>query len=143
MRLLKNMNHVLTAIAISGLFLNVSCNEEETEGSDPVNLTENEQQLVGTWRHVYTEGGISPGPVDFGTFEWTFDDDRSGTYYQNPDGASEQTNSFFWKVESDDDIVFMDEEGNGDPVYRIEEYGQDTMRWFNYTLGDTYMVEKQ
>lgn len=121
-----------------------SCEKDDSEDNTPENnLNAEEQQLLGTWKHVEVIGGISPGPVDYGVFEWTFNADRSGQYYQNPDNASESTNDFFWKIENDN-IIFTDEVGGeGDPQYRIDMYGDNEMQWYNYTLGDTYVVEKQ
>lgn len=122
-----------------------SCSDNGTS-SNGTDLSQAEQELVGTWKHVSSQGGKGEGPVS-GTFTWTFNDDRSGTYFQNPKGASEQSNDFNWKLDGDD-IVYTDASGNGSPQYRIDEQSQGQMKWYNYTLADTdfahiYIVERQ
>jgi hypothetical protein len=115
--------------------------QEEAEGGD---LSQNEQQLVGTWRHVRTEGGINPGPVAPDVIEWTFNADGTGTYFQDPetDFVEASERDINWKLDGND-IIFTDESGAGSPQYRVDKWGEDQMRWHNYTLGDTYIVERQ
>jgi|GEM_PF-2583749 hypothetical protein len=139
-------------IAIASLFLIFGvCNCSDTgKGSDPdlSKLSENEKKMVGTWKHVRTEGeGLGEGPVDFGTFRWIFHADRTGEYYQNPDSGSERSREISWRLDGDD-IIFSKK--GGEPTYRVEEYGENQMRWYNYTLAETndsyanmYVVERQ
>ncbi|MEX0811147.1 MAG: lipocalin family protein [Chitinophagales bacterium] len=140
--MIQLMKSVFGIFILSAFLFSCEKDDADNNGTES-DLSSSEQQLLGTWRHVETEGGISPGPVDYGVFEWTFNADRSGEYYQNPDNAEESTNDFFWKVEGDD-IIFTDSPGGeGDRQYRIDESGENRMEWFNYTLEDTYIVEKQ
>lgn len=127
-------------VIIIGAGMLVSCSKKKQVDLND-DLSANEEQLVGTWRHVFTEGGILPGPVQ-GIFEWTFNEDRTGIYYQDPGVVAPASNDFFWKMDGDD-IVFTDEAGNGSPQYRIDVYSDTLMKWYNYTLSDTYVVEKQ
>ena len=111
-------------------------------------LSAKEQKMVGTWKHIRIEGeGLGVGPIDYGTFTWTFNADRTGEYYQNPDSDKERTRDITWRLDGDD-IIFSKEEGKGDPIYRVDEYGENQMKWHNYPLAETsfastYVVERQ
>lgn len=138
-------------IMVTVLFLTFgafNCSDTGAE-SDP-NLSEKEQKMVGTWKHVRIEGdGLGAGPVDFGTFKWTFKADGTGEYYQNPDSDTERSRDITWRLDGDD-LIFSKEEGTGDPVYRVDLYGENQMKWYNYTLAETndnyaniWVVERQ
>lgn len=116
--------------------------QPQEDASGEAALSEKEQQLVGTWRHTQIEGGISPGPVAPDVITWTFNADGTGTYYQDPEFVKAQEREINWKLDGND-ILFTDESGAGSPTYRVDEWGEDKMRWHNYTLGDTYIVERE
>ncbi|MCW9707191.1 lipocalin family protein [Fodinibius salsisoli] len=131
------------------IFSTFNCSDTSTEPDPNLSeLSEKEQKMAGTWKHVRTEGeGLGAGPVDFGTFTWTFNADRTGEYYQNPDSDTERRRDITWRLDGDD-LIFSKE--GGDPTYRVEEYGENEMRWYNYTLAETndsyaniYVVERQ
>lgn len=147
MQTLKITSKIVLAVLflIFGAF---SCSDTGTEPDPDPNLSAKEQKMVGTWKHIRIEGeGLGAGPIDYGTFTWTFNADRTGEYYQNPDSGSEGSRDITWRLEGDD-LIFAKE--GGDPIYRVEEYGETEMRWYNYTLAEAndkfaniYVVERQ
>ena len=138
------LSRTISIYTINLLFITflAGCSDS-SNGPDLSDLTENEQQLIGTWELISTEEGPNPGPVDYAVIRWTFEADYSGVYYQNPNSRPESTSDFYWKLEGNDIVFTNTKDGEGDPTYRIENYGETEMRWYNYTLGDYYIVEKQ
>lgn len=131
----------LSKVILGACFLTFGIYGCSSDGADREpdlsNLSEKEKKIVGTWKHVSIEGeGLGAGTVDFGTFKWTFNADRTGEYYQNPNSGSERRRDITWRLEGDD-LFFTKEEGTDDPTYRVEEYGEDQMKWYNYTLAET------
>lgn len=139
MRLFKQ-SIKLVLFFITTAVLITSCSDNSTGSDDSSNLSENEKQMIGTWELARIEDSPEAGPVEY-DIEWTFNKDGSGEYYQKIGESGERRQTIYWKLEGDD-ILFTDENGSGEPVYRVEEWGSSQMRWHNYTLGDTYVIEK-
>lgn len=130
---------IIISIAIT-TFLIYGCSDNSAGSDDSSNLSENEEQMIGTWKLIRIEDSPEAGPVE-DDIEWTFHEDGSGKYYQNIEGFGERSQTIYWRLDGND-ILFTDENGSGEPVYRVDEWGSTQMRWHNYTLGDTYVVEK-
>ena len=143
MQTFKNTSKIVITI----LFLTFgayNCSDT-SNGSDPdlSELSENEQKMLGTWKHIRTEGeGIYAGPTE-GTFTWTFKANREATYLQKPKGMDGTTRDVTWRLDKNNNIIF-----DNDSIYRVEEFGEKQMRWYNYTMAELnnahiYVVERQ
>lgn len=115
--------------------------QPQEDSSGEAALSEKERQLVGTWKLVRSEGGRFPGPIE-SDITWTFNADSTGTYYQKPQGMSANSRDIEWSLGEEGNIYFSDET-TGDPKYRVDVWGENQMKWHNYTLGDTYVVERE
>ena len=138
--------NITSKIVVAILFLifgAFSCSDTGSEPDPDPNLSAKEQKLVGTWKHVRTEGeGIYAGPIE-GTFTWTFKANREATYLQKPKGMDGTTRDVTWRLDKSNNIIF-----DNDSIYRVEEFGKKQMKWYNYTMAELnnahiYVVERQ
>lgn len=98
------------------------------------------QTLAGhTWRHTHTARSVNGPrqPLLSAQIEWSFRENGTMTYDQKT--VVSGTNSGQWHLEGRN-IIIKGLRGNKTVAYRVEEWGDAEMTWFNYRLGDYYIV---
>ncbi len=118
-----------------------SLNDSTSTNGDTSQLSDKEKMLLGKWLYIKAEGNYA-GPAGKDTIYWIFESDYTGIYYQNPEYSAPSEQEINWKLDSND-IVFIGDDGSESRNYRVDEWGSDTMRWYNYTLDNIYVVAKQ
>lgn len=111
----------------------------------PMDPAEQEQlattmAAVGTWQVAGFEdrrGNYDPDPG--GELIYTFRDDGTGTYDQNAYGVR-GTNNFQWELEGRNLRLHM-ERGNRTSTFRVDEFDDTSMRWFNYLDSGYFIME--
>lgn len=100
-----------------------------------------EALLVGTWSAAAFEdrrGNIDENDPEH--FLYHFQEDGTGRYDQNYMVTGR--NPFRWELRGRNIHLFM-ERGGRESVWRIDEYNQDSMRWFNYFDSGYFLMERQ
>lgn len=138
------------AIVVFGLVLLIG--EVGCATSTPVEeapLAEEKKQalkktLAGTWRHVATvkNGEREPAGTENSVIQWTFRSDGSCTFRQEiPSVGMSETRITDWHLEGRN-LVLEGDSGGRTTYYRVDEWDDDQMKWFNYETSDTFVLER-
>jgi hypothetical protein len=134
---------LLTAAALltSGCASSTPVTDAPLEASEQQELRDT---VIGTWKHTHTEDADGEREkMDAAQITWTFNKDGTGVYHQVvPTIGMDAKNPFRWQLEGRNIRLGM-EKGDNTTFYRADDWSADQMKWFNYTLSDYYIVQKQ
>lgn len=88
--------------------------------------------LLGSWRLAAIDG--EPNVASEQT--WTFRADGTGTYQQR--AMVSGTRVFEWSLDGRNIRL----SGGAEVTYRADDFDEETMEWFNYTLSDNFLLER-
>ncbi|MEM1349180.1 MAG: hypothetical protein AAGI01_11535 [Myxococcota bacterium] len=96
--------------------------------------------LVGTWRHTHGyKRGRAPRTVRGDLLWWTFGPDGALTQVQRSESSTIESGR--WSLDGRNIVLEL---SNSEVVtYRAEEWQADRMTWFNYTMGDFFIVQRE
>lgn len=101
--------------------------------------------MEGTWTLRTIDGKDMGAMTDQ---RWVFRGKGSGEYQQRRGtnalmsaAVYEGDNPFTWRLDGANLILNL-EKGSRTTVYRVDEWSQQEMTWFNYTLSDSYRLER-
>lgn len=112
-------------------------------------LAEEKQQalketMVGTWRHVATvkNGEREPAGTEDSVIQWTFREGGSCTFRQEiPSVGMSETRITDWHLEGRN-LVLEGDSGGRTTYYRVDDWDDDQMKWFNYEMSNTFVLER-
>ena len=99
------------------------------------------QTLIGVWYADAFEN--RRGTIDYNEphhFIYHFNEDGTGRYDQNY--VVQGQNDFQWELKGRNLHVVMDR-GGTESVWRIDDYSETDMRWFNYFDSGYFLMKRQ
>jgi len=112
----------------------------ETAPLSQTERAELKRMLVGTWRHTHSyQRGRAPKTLRGDMVLWTFG--RDGELTQVQRSITSTLEAGRWRLDGRNIVLDLDD---GQVVtYRAEEWQEDRMTWFNYTMGDFFIVQRE
>lgn len=134
---------VLVAVVmfVSGCASSTPVTDAPLEANELIELRE---MVLGTWKHTHTEDDSGEREeMSSAEISWTFHKDGTGVYHQVvPTIGMDAKKPFKWQLEGRNIRLDLEEGGNT-TYYRADDWAADKMKWFNYTMSDYYIVQKQ
>jgi hypothetical protein len=103
-------------------------------------------KLIGKWKQTYRKESRNGTrkPLKYTIKKWTFNEDGTGEIIagaKNPvTGKTVNSNTFSWHLEGRN--LALGEPGNETIKFRIDQWDDNQMTWFNYPSSSFYIVEK-
>ena len=138
----------LLLLASTG-FSSIGCVTATPQSLPDAPLSSKKQQalrdyLIGSWERVYRQGERTNARLAQGQeFVWRFRKDGTGVYFKRVDPIDVSgKQQFEWSLDGRN--LIMKSEGLDYKAYfRVQEWGDRRMVWYNYHLNNYYTVKRR